>query len=150
MIFDSLENRMRYYEVNKYFTDALNYVYSIDKNTQSGEYLTAGGLVARVFEYQTLSYEDAQWESHQNVIDLQYCIYGIERIHFAQVKQLTQVGSYDCGKDLFKYSTDRSFPYVDTGNRMFGIFFPEDAHAPQVFRQEAAVIRKVVVKIPVT
>ncbi|MDB4779799.1 YhcH/YjgK/YiaL family protein [Akkermansiaceae bacterium] len=149
MIFDSLENRSRYYGINKYFIDAFNYVCTIDENIKNGEYRTAEGLVARVFEYQTLSYEDAQWESHQNVIDLQYCINGFERIHFAQCEQLTQVGNYDSDKDLFKYSTDRLFPYIDTGNQMFGVFFPEDAHAPQVFSQQASVVRKVVVKIPI-
>lgn len=150
MIIDHLKNIRLYFNLGDEFQKALEFVQNIDKNISVGEYAVSSEMKSWVYEYNTLSLESAQWESHVKHIDLQYCIRGIERIHFAHKNMLTQVSEYNESNDLVKYEDDdQYYPYVDTGNGVFAIFFPDDAHAPQVYQSEPEFIKKVVVKIPV-
>ncbi len=89
---------------------------------------------------------EAKLEAHRKYIDIQYTIAGTDEIGWKSTAACTLPDtSYDADKDIefFKDETE-SWTQVPAGS--FVIFFPQDAHAPMVGKEE---IHKVVLKIAI-
>jgi len=94
--------------------------------------------------------EEKPAEAHRKFIDLQYILYGEEKIGYADYtspKMLLK--EYDAGSDveLFKRIEDESFFVLKKD--MYAVFFPEDVHRPGLTDKEGHGVRKVIFKIPV-
>ena len=94
--------------------------------------------------------EEKPAEAHRKFIDLQYILYGEEKIGYADYtspKMLLK--EYDAGSDieLFKRIEDESFFVLKKD--MYSVFFPEDVHRPGLTDKEGHGVRKVIFKIPV-
>jgi YhcH/YjgK/YiaL family protein len=88
--------------------------------------------------------QDARLEAHRRYIDIQYLIEGSEEIGWKHLDRSMEIQSpYNEEKDLILYA-DHPQSWVKLVPGEFVIFFPEDAHAPNV---SDAMIRKVVVKV---
>ena len=105
-------------------------------------------MFAYIMEYQTGSEFKFGWESHKKFIDIQYCIVGKERIQWSPIKNITETHKYNSIKDVSFFKGKGEPTFIDTGDDVFAIFFPEDAHAPQLMINHPEIIRKVVVKVP--
>lgn len=102
---------------------------------------------ANITEAQSKELEKASWESHQNYIDLQYVINGKERIGVAPVTRATVTNAYDAAKDVTNYMADGQYYVAEPGT--FFLFFPKDAHRPNIKVEGFEIVKKMVIKIKV-
>jgi len=111
-----------------------------------GKHVIDGDNVyALVTEAPSKEFDKSAWESHKNYIDLQHVITGEEKIGEAPVATATVTKPYDAAKDLANYATEGKF-YLATPD-IFFLFFPGEAHRPNIKVAGYDVVKKVVVKI---
>jgi YhcH/YjgK/YiaL family protein len=94
--------------------------------------------------------EEKPAEAHRKYIDLQYILYGEEKIGFADYrnpKMLLKEYNGDNDIELFSRIEDESFFILKKD--MFAVFFPEDVHRPGMTNKEMRGVRKIIFKIPV-
>jgi len=136
------------YEANKtYWDKAFEFLKNTDLDTiAAGRYAIDGDNVyAMVTENKTKDFDSTKWESHRNYIDLQMVITGEEKIGRAAIADVIVTMPYDAGKDLINYSGDGKF-YVADPNTFF-LFFPGDAHRPNITTNGNTPDKKIVIKI---
>lgn len=110
-----------------------------------GEYKLAGDSAFVKVTYGPDKEMDAtKWESHKKYIDLQYVSAGKEKIGVADVTNAVVTMPYNETKDVVNYTAEGKFYIADPS--IFFIFFPQDAHRPNI-KVEDGDVRKVVVKI---
>lgn len=90
------------------------------------------------------AFDSTKWESHRRYIDLQYIASGREKIGVAEVSKATVLVPYNEKKDVANYAAEGKFYVADPSQ--FFLFFPPDAHRPNI-KVEEGDVRKVVVKI---
>jgi YhcH/YjgK/YiaL family protein len=89
-------------------------------------------------------------EAHRKYIDLQYILYGKEKIGYADYrnpKMLLKDYNEDNDIELFSRIEDESFFVLKKG--MYAVFFPEDVHRPGMTNKGVRGVRKIIFKIPV-
>lgn len=98
--------------------------------------------------YLTRPVSEGKWEAHRRYIDIQYMVYGEEKMGWAPLASLDPKGTFDETKDVGFYAGNGDYVTVRQG--MFAIFYPQDAHMPclRVSRQ-AQQVRKIVMKVAV-
>lgn len=89
--------------------------------------------------------QTAKWESHRKYIDLQYVIRGKEKIGVAPVATATVTKPYDEAKDGANYTADGKY-YIATPAEFY-LFFPSDAHRPNLHVDGYDTVKKLVIKI---
>ena len=138
----------RQYQLNKnYWDKAFAFLNNNKLDTMAvGKYVIDGDNVyAMITENKTKDTDSTKWESHRNYIDLQCVIKGEEKIGRADISSLTITMPYDASKDLVNYSGDGKF-YVAEPNTFF-LFFPADAHRPNITTNGNKPDKKIVIKI---
>ena len=93
-------------------------------------------------------FENTKWEAHRHTIDLQYTYKGTEKMGVAPVSKARVIDPYNEKKDVAIYDADGKF-YL-TGPDTFFLFFPDDAHRPNIKVNEDNAVKKIVVKIRYT
>jgi len=91
--------------------------------------------------------DEAKWESHHKYIDLQYVIKGEEKIEVAPVSTATVVTPYNEARDAANYTADGTYYIAKPGT--FYLFFPQDAHRPNIKVDGYDEVKKLVIKIKV-
>lgn len=111
-----------------------------------GRYAIDGDNVyATITEGPEKTFEQSAWESHRNYIDLQYVVTGKEKIGRAPVVGATVTQPYNEKADIAHYTTDGKF-YIGDPSAFF-LFFPSDAHRPNIHVDGYDTVRKLVIKI---
>jgi len=139
------------YQVNKpYWDKAFAFLKNSDLQTMAvGRYAIDGDNVyAMITENPTKDLDSTKWESHRNYIDLQSVINGEEKIGVADITKLTVTMPYDAAKDVANYSGDGKF-YTALPKTFF-LFFPGDAHRPNITTSGNKPDKKIVIKIRYT
>jgi YhcH/YjgK/YiaL family protein len=139
------------YQVNKtYWDKAFAFLKNNDLQTMAvGRHAIDGDNVyAMITENPTKDMDSTKWESHRNYIDLQSVIKGEEKIGVADVTKLTLTMPYDASKDVANYSGDGKF-YTALPKTFF-LFFPGDAHRPNITTNGNKPDKKIVIKIRYT
>ena len=150
MITDLLKNSYLYSPISTVFDKSFEFILQLNVDTPNGEYMIDEDVRAIVMEYETMEEFPFGWEAHQRFIDIQYCLRGKERIKWTPLKSdLVESESYNEEMDRTFYRGKGEKNFVDTGDGVFAVFFPNDAHAPQLMVSEPEFIKKVVVKVPV-
>ena len=144
MVIDKLENLEKYVALNPLFVQAVEFLKSTDLNAHEiGKVvLKEGELTVNFSQTRPKTKEEARIETHDNFIDIQIPLSGVELMGYMPRTDLPEA-SYNPEKDITFYeglATD--FLTVKPG--MFAIFFPEDAHAPGVTPDG---VKKVIVKV---
>ncbi len=111
--------------------------------------LEGANLFVNVDEYTTKDEEDCRFEAHREYIDIQYLIYGEEKIGISDLGKTSEIIPYDSIKDVTFLTAEQNNYRTASPDRFF-VFFPEDAHRPCVKTDEKSKVRKVVVKIRIT
>ncbi len=139
----------RQYHTNKsYWDKALAYLKNQNLQTLPiGRYAIDGeNVYATVTENPTKDFDSTVWESHRKYIDLQYVISGEEKIGVASPANLTVTKPYDTAKDVANYSGNGKLYDATPGT--FFLFFPSDAHRPNIAADaKRAADKKLVIKI---
>lgn len=92
--------------------------------------------------------EAAKWESHRKYIDLQYVIKGEEKIGVAPLASATVTDPYNESKDAAHYTADGKY-YTATPAEFY-LFFPSEAHRPNLKVDGYDTVKKIVIKIAYT
>jgi YhcH/YjgK/YiaL family protein len=148
MIFDNAHNSGLYAGLNERFTRAFEHLRATDfVGVPVGKYEIDGDRIFySVQEYTTRLETDGKWEAHRRYIDIQYMVSGVERICYAPL-QRTEPGEYNEAKDFLALAAQGDYLTLPSG--YFMVFFPEDAHRPNMAVAEPMQVKKVVYKIAV-
>jgi len=149
MIIDTLQNAPRYFSVHPLFAKAFEFIGQTDlANAPDGKSDIGEGLKA-IFSNKagtTAEASVAKFECHNEHIDIQLCINGVETIGWKpREKCVTENGGYNPDKDVQLYHEQPDM-YFQLTNGQFAIFFPEDVHAPMIGE---GVIKKLVLKVKI-
>ncbi len=148
MILDVVANEERLKQLHPGFSPALQYL----RRTNLGELpegrqeIDGSRLYAAVIRGQGRGQKGAKLEAHRRYIDIQYSITGSDVIGWKPTSTCRDPEqAYDEQKDI-QFFRDAADSWVTIPQGNFGIFFPEDAHAPT---GADGPIHKVVVKVAV-
>jgi biofilm protein TabA len=115
----------------------------------TGRHEIAGEMLfASVTDGPSKELDKATWESHKKYIDLQYVIRGKERIGVAPASGALITKQYDENKDVMNYEVTDGLYYM-AEPEIFFLFFPSDAHRPNIKVEGFDVVKKIVLKIRV-
>ena len=147
MIIDKIENAHYYKDIHPGIAKALDYIQHTDFNTLSfGKHDIEGDNVFIIYkEYNTKPIAGNYLESHQNYMDVQYIVDGIEHMGVATKCGHVPHKAYDVEQDYMLFDT--SYDLITVKKGMFAIFFPDDMHMPDITTGESATVRKAVIKV---
>ena len=128
------------------------------KNASSAELgtyqLGENDWFANVHEYITKDQELCVWESHQHTIDIQYVISGSEQILWMPTSELEgPTKTFDnIDRQEWKVKNHGSpLPSkIILSAGFFAVFLPNEGHCPMIKDGNPALIRKTVIKIPLS
>nr|WP_129732754.1 YhcH/YjgK/YiaL family protein [Parabacteroides goldsteinii] len=109
--------------------------------------LSNDGTYATVSEYETKEHETARYEAHRKYIDIQYVSKGEEYIDLLPMDEITERQDYDEQADIMFFD-GKLGTRLYANKEQFFVFFPDDVHRPCLKIDTAAMVRKIVVKIP--
>ncbi|MBA4141343.1 MAG: YhcH/YjgK/YiaL family protein [Segetibacter sp.] len=138
----------RQYTANKDLWDkAFTYLRNNDlKTLPVGKYtIVADKVTVSVTEDSTKNFDKTNWESHKKFIDIQYIVSGEEKIGVAPVSTANVIKPYDEKRDVANYEAEGKY-YVSTPDKFF-IFFPGDAHRPNITTGDNPPDKKIVIKL---
>ncbi len=149
MIVDTIQNASKYFSLHPLFAKAFEFINQTDlANAVDGKSDISEGLKAVFSNKSGVSAEAsvAKFECHNNNIDVQLCIKGVETIGWKpREKCVKENGSYNPEKDVQLYNEEPDM-FFQLTNGQFAIFFPEDVHAPMIGDGE---IKKLVIKVKI-
>lgn len=101
--------------------------------------------------YDTKPFEAGVFESHKKYIDVQIILSGTERIDYVNIDCLDVGVPYNSEKDIIFYKKiSRCTNSVILNQGEFAVFYPHEAHMPQLNAiNEKCTVKKVVVKIKI-
>ncbi|MEQ1677144.1 MAG: YhcH/YjgK/YiaL family protein, partial [Chitinophagaceae bacterium] len=129
MIIDTINNASKYFSLHPLFEKAFAFIGQTDlANAPDGKSDIAEGLKA-IFSNKpgvTAEASVAKFECHNQHIDIQLCINGVETIGWKPREKCTvENGGYNPDKDVQLYHEQPDM-YFQLTNWQFAIFFPED------------------------
>ena len=149
MIIDTLANASKYTSLNPLFAQAFDYIKKQDLvNLPVGVSDIGEGLkmIVSVGNGKTQAVSLEKFECHDKNIDIQICVNGLETIGWKpREKCVLPNGDYNTEKDV-RFFNDSPDMYFQLTDHQFGIFYPEDVHAPMIGEGE---IKKVVIKVKI-
>jgi biofilm protein TabA len=149
MIIDTLANASKYTSLNPLFAQAFDYIKKQDlANLPVGVSEIGEGLkmIVSVGNGKTQVVSLEKFECHDKNIDIQICVSGLETIGWKpREKCILPNGDYNPEKDV-RFFNDSPDMYFQLTDNQFGIFYPEDVHAPMIGEGE---IRKIVIKVKI-
>jgi biofilm protein TabA len=138
------------YHLNKAAWDKA-FLFLKEQNLQTisvGRHAIDGDNVfASVTEDPSKDFDKTTWESHRKYIDVQCIIRGEEKIGKCPLTKATVIKPYDENRDVANYSAKGKIYTIPAGS--FIIFFPSDAHRPNITPGDNKLVKKIVVKIRV-
>ena len=164
MIFDKIENIELYKGLSADIYAGLKYLKDMTPDVEPGVYEINPRVKAIVSEYTTKPVNDNGYEAHRKNIDIQALLMGTERIAFLPVDELQETQPYNPTTDAAFYAAPRHLSPVNCqlstvnchlssdlllGNGSFSIFFPHDAHMPQLSVGNPEPVKKVVIKVKI-
>ena len=148
MIIDNVKNASLYYNVNKRFKKAFEYLETIDfNNCNEGNYEIEGNNIKSIISSNILKNKsDALLETHKKYIDIHIPISDSETFGWRSAKKLeNSIDDYDSDKD-FELFRDLPTTYFTISPGEFAVFLSEDAHAPLIGTGE---LKKIIFKIAI-
>jgi YhcH/YjgK/YiaL family protein len=144
------ELAVQFHKNRKHWEQAFLFLKNTDLEKSSvGKYeLDGEELYAMIDEYKTRNEEDVMYEAHKVYADIQYLVYGEERIGVIDSTCSREVIPYDKTRDIAFLKSEKN-NYRLASSKVFFVFFPKDAHRPCVKINDNSPVRKVVIKIKV-
>jgi len=137
----------QYHQNKKYWDEAFKFLQSHDlKTLAKGRYpIDSNFVYANVTEDPSRDFDKTNWESHRRYVDLQYVIDGEEKIGVFPAVKAQLIKPYDENKDVANYVADG--PLQSATPQVFFLFFPTDAHRPNITPGGNKVVKKIVIKV---
>ena len=142
-----IEFAKQYHANMSYWDKAFAYLKNTDLiKIAKGKYPIDGDNVyASVTMDSTKDLDKTNWESHRKYIDIQYVIAGEEKIGVYPVGKATVTKEYDEKREAANYLADGKLYKAKPGT--FFIFFPSDAHRPNITPGGNKPDKKIVIKV---
>ena len=147
MIFDKIENLKNY----PHISDAIkSFIENTDETHPAGRIYLAPDKTtwANIDEYTTKTYENCKFEAHKKYIDIQLMLSGKEKIETASTDDLEISEIYDTERDVMFFKDTDNKTVLNMEKGYFALFYPTDAHKPQIAFSIPEKVKKIVVKIP--
>jgi len=109
----------------------------------------AGGAFGLEQVYLSKLRPDAFFESHKQYIDVQVIVEGEEFIEVVDIAKLSLKEDKTPAKDVIIYHMTDNSTVLRLGVGEAAVLFPVDGHMPTVAIKAPALVRKIVVKVPV-
>ena len=109
----------------------------------------AGGVFALEQAYLSKRRSAGRWESHLKYIDIQVVFAGEEFMAVIDRARLAVTENLTPAKDLIFYRDSDAASLLRFGAGEAAVFYPVDAHLPGLAIGAPALVRKVVLKVPV-
>jgi YhcH/YjgK/YiaL family protein len=109
----------------------------------------AGGAFALMQAYLSKPRAEGRWETHRAYIDVQAVAQGEEFMDTADAAKLTLHEDLTPGKDVIFYHPFEAGSALRLGPGTVAVYFPVDGHRGGIEVGGPALVRKVVVKVPV-
>lgn len=138
------------YHLNKIYWDK---AFAFLKNTDlqklavGRQVIDGDNVYAIIQEAPTKDYDKTAFESHLNYIDLQYVVTGEEKMGRTSVDSVKVDKPYNEKADIAFYTGEGRIFTVEQNS--FLLFFPGEAHRPNITPGGNKVVRKIVIKIKV-
>ena len=144
MVIDNLKNMRDYEALHPLFAKAFDYIEQTDLNAlEPGKIvLIENELIVNVNQIPAKTKEEAKLETHNEYIDIQIPLTGVEQMGYTQRADLPEA-EYDAVKDLTLYE-GLADDYLTVKPGMFTLFFPSDGHAPGI---TPTGLKKIIVKV---
>lgn len=139
------------YEKNKAWWDAaFKFLKETDLGSLApGRYPIVGtDVYANVTVGPMKSIENAKWESHKHIIDLQYNYTGTEKLGVEDIAKATVTVPYNEKKDVTNYTAKGKYYLADS--QTYFLFFPNQVHRPSIKTDDNQQVKKIVLKIRYT
>lgn len=147
MVFDSIANAHRYYNLLPGIKDVFDYVENHMKNpVENGRYDVSENVYVMVKRYPTEPADKLRYETHKKWVDVQVMINGTEYMGWRSVNPAEWPDPYDPETDA-SFHPDMTGTDLKVEGGMFVIFFPEDAHKPGYYIHEPEDVEKLVFKV---
>ncbi len=148
MIVDQLSN-IGAYVANDIVAEAIEFIRRVRPEDPDGRFPIRGDdVTVRIMSYATRTPAEAKLEAHRVFVDIQTTLSGAEGIEWFPRDALQPLTPYDDRKDVELFVRPGPSPCrVDVFPGFFALFFPADAHMPQLAVGAPARIRKAVVKV---
>ncbi len=149
MIYDNLKN-IKDYTLKGNFEKAINFIEQTNLNSlELGKSEIDGkNVYVAVSEYQTKN-EIGKFEVHENYADIQIILSGNERIDWAERKDCEISSEYNQEKDVLFLDNAVNSTEIHIKEGQFAIFFPQDAHRPNMTDKIQTKVKKAVVKVKI-
>ena len=149
MIVDTIKNASKYFGVHPLLEKAFAYINTTDLETAEGRFEIDGSNLKAIYSNKTgmtAEQSTAKFECHNQHIDIQLCINGLETMGWKpREKCISPKGDYNPEKDVQFYN-DAPDMFFQLTDGQFAIFFPEDVHAPMIAEGE---VKKLVIKVKI-
>ena len=149
MISDVLAN-WRLYFTGPAWQKAFGYLEGLSADSAEGEFhLDGERMFARVMSHDTVSPGDGDIEAHRVYIDVHMALNNAEGVEWFRQPDLKVRSPYNPENDAELYEAPEApAGRLDLNPGTFAVFFPEDAHIPQLtIGGKPRTVKKVVVKI---
>jgi len=148
MIYDTIKNCKLYTDLRPGFKEAFDCINADRLEKNPGRYELKNGVYYMVQSYETKPEAEGVFEAHKKYIDIQYIISGREKHFYANIAGMKIRDPYSEEKDAVLFNGKGFSLVLEPG--FFAVYFPEDAHMPNLRAGEnAEKMIKVVFKIPV-
>ncbi len=137
------------YKKNKLVIDkAFAYLKCTNLDTLSvGQHTIYGdSLFARVSQNPTKAFDITKWEFHKKYIDIQYVIRGKEKMGITLIENLKVIEPYEDERET-GFGLAETGKYYLADSSVFLIFFPSDAHRPNIKVEGWDKTKKIVLKL---
>ena len=144
MVIDNLSNMRDYESLHPLFGKAFDFIEQTDLTAlQPGKIaLIDNELIVNVNQIPPKGKEEAKLETHNEYIDIQVPISGVEVMGYTQRADLPEA-AYDAAIDMTLYD-GAAANYFTVSPGMFTLFFPEDGHAPGI---TSTGLKKIIIKV---
>lgn len=148
MIADRLDNWELYAGVSPDIRAGLEHLAGMDESVELGTYFLTERVKVIVSSYETKGPSFAGYEAHRKCIDIQYPTQGREKVLWSPLDGMEMTREYDEIKDRAIWDAPMQSTEVVTGDGVFAIFFPEDAHRPCLpVGADGELIKKITIKV---
>ena len=148
MIFDNIANAEKYYKLHPEFEKAFEHIKECVRNNTPPSRYEKDGMKVLVQEYDTIVRDDNDYESHREIVDIQFIQKGIEEIHAAEPENTTTTRPYNPEIDCEVVAGPEKHVTFFLTDGEFVCFFPGEAHMPSIaVDRKPSWTRKIVVKV---
>ncbi len=171
MVYDKIKNIELYKGLSDDIYAGLEYLKEMSPDIALGTYEVNPRVRAIISEYMTKAVNEKGYEAHKKNIDIQYLLKGTEKIACLPVDELQETQPYNPDTDAAFYesalrpSTFDLRPLTSDLRPLtfdlrpltldlrpltsFALFFPHDAHMPQLCIDAPEEVKKVVIKVKI-